>query len=184
MLADGNKTSLAEGDDASREFFAGSLLEEEQHAEWLETDLFDRARRRGELPRPTDTRLTGAGSRSFLAWQPFPVMKGDAACASRTDYADLVVDPIDDPLRVLHLLEGDLTEALRQPPVPQFLDRPAQGAHPVRVTDLGEVEDRLLEFERRYELTAEPFEWRFTRKDLARLMRRLREKEEGLPAAA
>lgn len=55
---------------------------------------------------------------------------------------------------------------------------------PNDVTDLDEVEHRLLEFERRYELTAEPFEWKFTRKNLARLMRRLREKEEALPAAA
>jgi hypothetical protein len=51
-------------------------------------------------------------------------------------------------------------------------------------TDLDEVKHRLLAFERRYEQTAEPFEWKFTRKDLARLMRRLREKEEALLAAA
>jgi bacterioferritin len=39
ILADGIKVSLEEGDDASREFFAGSLLEEEEHADWLETEL-------------------------------------------------------------------------------------------------------------------------------------------------
>lgn len=50
-------------------------------------------------------------------------------------------------------------------------------------SDLGEVERRLLAFERRYEAAARPFEWKFTRKDLGRLMRRLREKQR-LPAAA
>jgi bacterioferritin len=39
ILADGIRVSLEEGDDASREFFAGSLLEEEKHADWLETEL-------------------------------------------------------------------------------------------------------------------------------------------------
>ncbi|MGH9177703.1 MAG: hypothetical protein ACRD0N_04015 [Acidimicrobiales bacterium] len=40
-------------------------------------------------------------------------------------------------------------------------------------TDLAEVESRLLAFERRYEQSADPFEWKFTRRDLANLMRRL-----------
>ena len=39
--------------------------------------------------------------------------------------------------------------------------------------DLGEVERRLLAFQRRYQQTALPFGWRFTRADLARLLRRL-----------
>ena len=38
---------------------------------------------------------------------------------------------------------------------------------------LSEVEERLLRFERRYEQTAIPFEWKFTRYDLAKLMKRL-----------
>jgi hypothetical protein len=41
-------------------------------------------------------------------------------------------------------------------------------------TDLAEVEARLLAFERRYEQTAAPFDWHFTRSDLDRLLRRLR----------
>ena len=44
-------------------------------------------------------------------------------------------------------------------------------------TDLDEVEQRLLAFERYYEEAARPFEWRFTRQDLADLMKRLAEKE-------
>jgi hypothetical protein len=39
--------------------------------------------------------------------------------------------------------------------------------------DLAAVEQRLLSFERYYEASAEPFEWKFTRADLAALMRRL-----------
>ena len=50
-------------------------------------------------------------------------------------------------------------------------------------TDLEDVECRILAFERRYEEVARPFEWKFTRKDLARLIQRLDEKN-ALPAAA
>lgn len=42
--------------------------------------------------------------------------------------------------------------------------------------DLAEVEARVLAFERRYEHSAIPFEWKFTRDDLAKLMRRLEDK--------
>jgi hypothetical protein len=51
-------------------------------------------------------------------------------------------------------------------------------------TDLDEVEQRLLAFERRYELVATPFEWKFTREDLATLMTRLAEKEQSSLSAA
>ena len=49
--------------------------------------------------------------------------------------------------------------------------------------DLAEVESRLLAFERRYEQTADPFEWKFTRDDLAKLMRRLADKPDYKAAA-
>jgi hypothetical protein len=49
-------------------------------------------------------------------------------------------------------------------------------------TDLGEVERRLLAFERCYEQAAKPFEWKFTRADLAKLMKRVAERQ--LPVAA
>jgi len=49
--------------------------------------------------------------------------------------------------------------------------------------DLAEVESRLLAFEQRYEATAAPFEWKFTRADLAKMMKRLAEKEDYRPAA-
>lgn len=52
-------------------------------------------------------------------------------------------------------------------------------------TDLGEVEARLLGFQDRYQEIAKPFEWKFTRADLADLMRRLEERERlELSAAA
>ena len=42
---------------------------------------------------------------------------------------------------------------------------------------LDEVEQRLLAFGRYYGEVAQPFEWKFTREDLADLMKRLAEKE-------
>src|SRR6266700_4183107 len=49
--------------------------------------------------------------------------------------------------------------------------------------DLGEVQRRLLGFQRRYEQTAVPFDWRFTKADLDALLRRLDEKEQPPTAA-
>ena len=39
--------------------------------------------------------------------------------------------------------------------------------------DLADVERRLLAFQRHYEALARPFEWTFTRRDLARLLAKL-----------
>ena len=50
-------------------------------------------------------------------------------------------------------------------------------------TDLAEVEARLLAFQRRYQQTAVPFDWQFTRSDLDRLLRRLEEHEHPARAA-
>lgn len=49
--------------------------------------------------------------------------------------------------------------------------------------DLLEVERRLLGFQRRYEQTAVPFDWRYTRADLERLLCRLDEREQSTRAA-
>lgn len=49
--------------------------------------------------------------------------------------------------------------------------------------DLADVERRLLAFERRYEQSALPFEWRFTRDDLALLMKKLADKPDYQVAA-
>ncbi len=50
-------------------------------------------------------------------------------------------------------------------------------------TDLEEVERRLLAFERRYEEAARPFDWKFSRTDLARLMKRLADRQALAQAA-
>ena len=47
---------------------------------------------------------------------------------------------------------------------------------------LNELEQRLLAFQRRYEETASPFQWTFTRKDLAILLAKI-EKKQLAPAA-
>jgi hypothetical protein len=49
--------------------------------------------------------------------------------------------------------------------------------------DLAEVERRLLGFQRRYQQTAVPFDWRFTCSDLAKLLRRLDDHEHRATAA-
>ena len=49
--------------------------------------------------------------------------------------------------------------------------------------DLAEVEQRLGAFERRYEQSAAPFEWKFTRNDLALLMKKLADKPDYQVAA-
>jgi hypothetical protein len=50
-------------------------------------------------------------------------------------------------------------------------------------TDLAVLTQRLLGFQRRYQQTAVPFDWRFTRSDLDRLLRRLDETEQPTKAA-
>lgn len=49
--------------------------------------------------------------------------------------------------------------------------------------DLSAVEARLFAFERRYEHSAAPFEWKFTRDDLALLLKKLDDKPDYLVAA-
>jgi hypothetical protein len=50
-------------------------------------------------------------------------------------------------------------------------------------TGLAEVEARLLAFQRRYQQTAAPFAWHFSRSDLDRLLHRLEEHEQLAQAA-
>lgn len=49
---------------------------------------------------------------------------------------------------------------------------------------LEEVEDRLVKFQERYEEIAKPFEWKFTRTDLAKVMEKLQNKPESLALSA
>ncbi len=48
---------------------------------------------------------------------------------------------------------------------------------------LDELGRRILDFQARYEESATPFEWKFTRRDLGKLLRRIAEREQ-LPTAA
>ncbi len=50
-------------------------------------------------------------------------------------------------------------------------------------TNPGEVEARVLAFQAGYEQAAQPFEWKFTRDDLARLMKKLADQDVRMPAA-
>jgi hypothetical protein len=45
------------------------------------------------------------------------------------------------------------------------------------------VQERLLAFQGRYEQAAKPFEWKFTRDDLAQLMKRLATKADAPPTS-
>jgi len=49
---------------------------------------------------------------------------------------------------------------------------------------LAQVEDRLLRFQERYVRRAKPFQWTFTRQDLAALLAKLQAEEAALPRAA
>lgn len=49
---------------------------------------------------------------------------------------------------------------------------------------LDDVQDRLLAFQAHYERIARPFEWRFTKDDLAALIRKLDGHATALPVAA
>ena len=51
-------------------------------------------------------------------------------------------------------------------------------------TSLHDVEDRILGFQRHYEQVARPFQWKFTRRDLEDLMRRLARYDAALRLAA
>lgn len=48
--------------------------------------------------------------------------------------------------------------------------------------DLAEIEARLAAFEQRYNAVAEPFDWKFTRDDLNRLLARIAAHEHDAPA--
>ena len=50
--------------------------------------------------------------------------------------------------------------------------------------DLAAVQQRLLAFQARYEQTAQPFKWKFTRTDLQRLLARLAAYEATAPLPA
>ncbi len=62
---------------------------------------------------------------------------------------------------------------LAQPDRDLFLDRAAQVLTPNDFPDLNSVAERLLNFQYYWEDKAKPFEWKFTRKDLAELLAKI-----------
>lgn len=54
-----------------------------------------------------------------------------------------------------------------------LLHRPAKSPHPNDFTGLGQLAERLLDFQYYWEATAKPFEWKFTKADLAKLLAKL-----------
>ena len=55
---------------------------------------------------------------------------------------------------------------------------------PNDISSLTKLRERLHRFEKRYEQVAKPFQWKFTRRDLERLLTKLTEREERLRPAA
>ncbi len=55
----------------------------------------------------------------------------------------------------------------------------AQGSHAADAVSLDELAARILAFQSSYEILAQPFEWKLTRADLARLLERLEQKTSG-----
>jgi hypothetical protein len=53
---------------------------------------------------------------------------------------------------------------------------------PNNFADLDALEQTLLAFGRRYEQIAKPFEWKFTRRDLDRVLDRLDQAPQALPS--
>jgi hypothetical protein len=51
------------------------------------------------------------------------------------------------------------------------------------ITDLDTLEQALLGFGRRYEQIAQPFEWKFTRQDLDRVLDRVEQAPQPLPSS-
>jgi hypothetical protein len=60
----------------------------------------------------------------------------------------------------------------------------ARSCNPNNFTDLDTLEQTLLAFGRHYEQIAQPFEWKFTRKDLHRVLDRLKQPTPQLQLAA
>jgi hypothetical protein len=60
---------------------------------------------------------------------------------------------------------------------------PSTGSSPNDFTDLDQIRDRLAAFETRYNAIARPFNWKFTRTDLAALLHRIDTHDKTQPHA-
>jgi hypothetical protein len=97
-----------------------------------------------------------------------------AACVHRLQTAFPNLVPIHGPIHASWLNQIEIYFSIVQ----------RKALTPNDFRSLDEVEERLLGFQRYYESIATPFEWRFTKDDLAALMRKLDSKAPALTAAA
>ena len=97
-----------------------------------------------------------------------------AACVKRLVEKYPRIVPVHGPVHASWLNQIEISFSLLQRKVLTPNDFPSLGA----------VSERLLAFERHYEAIAKPFEWKFTRHDLSRLLDRMKKGDVGLWAAA
>lgn len=97
-----------------------------------------------------------------------------AACVHRLQTAFPNLVPIHGPVHASWLNQIEIYFSIVQ----------RKALTPNDFRSLDEVEERLMGFQRYYESIATPFEWRFTKDDLAALMRKLDSKATALTAAA
>ncbi len=84
--------------------------------------------------------------------------------------------------RWLRLFRFSESCQLAQPSGDLLFRRSAQSSDTQRFPLLAQLEETLLAFQQRYEKSAAPFQWTFTREDLAKLMIRLRAKALAMAA--
>lgn len=96
------------------------------------------------------------------------------ACVTRLQEAWKNVVPVHLPIHASWLNQAEIYFSIVQRKV----------LTPNDFSSLDEVADRLLQFQERYERMAKPFEWKFTRNDLSKLMARLDATEEPLALSA
>ena len=83
-------------------------------------------------------------------------------------------------LRLIHLPDPRF---LVEPDRDRLLHRPTQSRLPQRLHRPGPDQRTAGRFEDRYNIGAEPFDWTFTRDDLARLLERIAQHDPAAPAA-
>jgi hypothetical protein len=99
--------------------------------------------------------------------------RGDACVKRLTEKYPRVV-PVHSPVHASWLNQIEIYFSILQRKVLTPNDFPSLGA----------VSERLFAFERHYETIAKPFEWKFTRHDLSRLLDRMKAAFTGVQAAA
>ena len=97
-----------------------------------------------------------------------------AACVQRLQTAFPTLVPVHGPIHASWLNQVEIYFSILQ----------RKALTPNDFRSLADVEERLLGFQRYYESIATPFEWRFTKADLAALLRKLDFDASALAAVA